>query len=447
MASSLTLGRPPARRRRLRALVVVLAALTGMLSLTAISGRARAADPPAASGTTVDGPVPGASVTVAQTKDLVNQVVQVTWKGFKPSTSTFLTDSTLNPVRVYQCKANPTSPKDCYGNTGQGLAEGTDDALGGIPEGPSNSQDALTAPDGTGSALVEVRTKLESPLLGCSSASPCALVVVPNWGDPKDPTTTANIHQIDFDFAWAKRVVVPITFAASSELCGTGDADFQLIGSPMSSRVIQSWQPGGCNLTGSQRFNVDYTALGEPDARAGFAAGTSDAVLTSEPLDGASAHPFTYAPLSASGIVVAFHVDDAQTGQPINDMKVNARLIAAYTLAAAYAGAAGALVAQTTAFVSLDAFEFQRSADVLLVLIIGGAGWLYGGIAGAVIFKLLQDAIAAFTPQYWQFWLGLVLVVIVLIGRERMARWVSPLRVLGDVVGDRVARVLGAPPR
>jgi branched-chain amino acid transport system permease protein len=98
---------------------------------------------------------------------------------------------------------------------------------------------------------------------------------------------------------------------------------------------------------------------------------------------------------------------------------VNARLIAAYTLGAAYAGAAGALLAQTTAFVSLDVFEFHRSADVLLVLIIGGAGWLYGGIAGAVIYTLLQDAIAAFTPQYWQFWIGLCLVAFVMIGRQR----------------------------
>src|SRR5207248_1721189 len=98
---------------------------------------------------------------------------------------------------------------------------------------------------------------------------------------------------------------------------------------------------------------------------------------------------------------------------------VHARLIAAYTLAAAYAGAAGALLAQTTAFVSLDVFEFHRSADVLLVLIIGGAGWLYGGIAGAVIYKLLQDGIATLTPQYWQFWIGLLLVVFVMIGRQR----------------------------
>lgn len=98
---------------------------------------------------------------------------------------------------------------------------------------------------------------------------------------------------------------------------------------------------------------------------------------------------------------------------------VHARLIAAYTLAAAYAGAAGALLAQTTAFVSLDAFEFHRSADLLLVLIIGGAGWLYGGIAGAVVYKLLQDGIATLTPQYWQFWIGLFLVVFVMVGRQR----------------------------
>lgn len=99
---------------------------------------------------------------------------------------------------------------------------------------------------------------------------------------------------------------------------------------------------------------------------------------------------------------------------------VNSRLVAVYTLAAAYAGAAGALLAQTTAFVSLDVFEFHRSADLLLVLIIGGAGWLYGGVAGAVIYKMLQDALATATPEYWQFWIGLFLVAFVMIGRQRL---------------------------
>ena len=55
-------------------------------------------------------------------------------------------------------------------------------------------------------------------------------------------------------------------------------------------------------------------------------------------------------------------------------------------------------------------------------LVIGGTGYLYGGIFGAIVFKLLHDVIAAWTPQYWNFWLGLFLVVLVLVGRERFVR-------------------------
>ncbi|MDB5882161.1 MAG: amino acid/amide transporter rane protein 2, family [Ramlibacter sp.] len=101
---------------------------------------------------------------------------------------------------------------------------------------------------------------------------------------------------------------------------------------------------------------------------------------------------------------------------------VASRLSVVYTVAAGLAGAAGALLAQTTGFASLDVFEFHRSADVLLVLVVGGTGWLYGGIAGAVVFKLLQDTLSAITPQYWTFWLGLFLVVLVLVGRDRLIR-------------------------
>ena len=104
---------------------------------------------------------------------------------------------------------------------------------------------------------------------------------------------------------------------------------------------------------------------------------------------------------------------------------VNRRLIAVYTLSAAYAGVAGALMAQTSQYASLDVLSFEKSADVMLVLVIGGAGYLYGGIIGAVIFKVLQDWLSAITPQYWHFWIGLILVIIVLIGRERMSRGVA----------------------
>ncbi len=103
-------------------------------------------------------------------------------------------------------------------------------------------------------------------------------------------------------------------------------------------------------------------------------------------------------------------------------LSVNARLIAVYTVAAAMAGAAGALLAQTSGFASLDVLAFHRSADVLLVLVIGGTGYLYGGIFGAIAFKLLNDVVSAWTPQYWTFWLGLFLVVLVLVGRDRLIR-------------------------
>jgi len=96
------------------------------------------------------------------------------------------------------------------------------------------------------------------------------------------------------------------------------------------------------------------------------------------------------------------------------------RLVAIYTIAAGFAGIAGALLTQTTAFCSLDVFSLDRSADLLLVLIIGGTGYLYGGLIGAVIYRFLQDWISTLTPQYWQFWIGLVLVVIVLVGRDRI---------------------------
>jgi len=107
---------------------------------------------------------------------------------------------------------------------------------------------------------------------------------------------------------------------------------------------------------------------------------------------------------------------------------VNWRLVAIYTLSAGYAGIAGALLTQTTAFTSLDVLSFDRSADVLLVLIIGGTGYLYGGLIGAVIFKLMQDWLANITPQYWQFWIGLLLVIIVLVGRDRISNWTAPIR-------------------
>ncbi|MCP2218531.1 MULTISPECIES: branched-chain amino acid ABC transporter permease [Bradyrhizobium] len=120
---------------------------------------------------------------------------------------------------------------------------------------------------------------------------------------------------------------------------------------------------------------------------------------------------------------------------------VNFRLIAVYTLAAFYAGIAGALFTQTTALASLDVLSFERSADLMLVLVIGGTGYLYGGLIGAVVFKMLQELFQSITPQYWLFWIGLVLVVIVMVGRTRIHRWVLfvPNLIIRQFAGRKAA--------
>ena len=83
-------------------------------------------------------------------------------------------------------------------------------------------------------------------------------------------------------------------------------------------------------------------------------------------------------------------------------------------MSAAMAGLAGGLLAQTTEFVALDVLSFQRSAEVLVILVLGGPGRLYGGILGAVIFMIARDQFADINPQYWYFGIGLLLMAVVM---------------------------------
>ncbi len=102
---------------------------------------------------------------------------------------------------------------------------------------------------------------------------------------------------------------------------------------------------------------------------------------------------------------------------PALGVDVNRRLVAVFTLAATVAGLAGALLAQTTQFVGLDSLGFPRSAELLIMLVLGGTGRLYGALVGAAVFMLAQDYIAGLNPAYWQFYIGLLLMVIVLFAR------------------------------
>jgi len=115
---------------------------------------------------------------------------------------------------------------------------------------------------------------------------------------------------------------------------------------------------------------------------------------------------------------------------------VHGRLLAAYTISAAIAGVAGALFTETNAVVTLGVFDFDTySAAVMVMLILGGAGRLYGAFAGAVIYMVLQDYLSKLSPAFWQFGVGLLLVVTVLFARNglldlferigaRMRQWV-----------------------
>jgi branched-chain amino acid transport system permease protein len=85
-----------------------------------------------------------------------------------------------------------------------------------------------------------------------------------------------------------------------------------------------------------------------------------------------------------------------------------------YTISAAIAGIAGALLAQTTETVSLETLSFERSAELLVMLVLGGAGRLYGGLVGAAIFMVARDQFSGIAPQYWYFWIGILLVVVVI---------------------------------
>jgi branched-chain amino acid transport system permease protein len=104
---------------------------------------------------------------------------------------------------------------------------------------------------------------------------------------------------------------------------------------------------------------------------------------------------------------------------------VRRRLIEVYTLSAALAGVAGALSAQTTEFVGLEAVSFERSASVLVMLVLGGAGRLYGGFVGSCLFMLLSSFLSDLNPAYWQFWMGLTVVLIAFFARGGVMGYAS----------------------
>jgi branched-chain amino acid transport system permease protein len=90
------------------------------------------------------------------------------------------------------------------------------------------------------------------------------------------------------------------------------------------------------------------------------------------------------------------------------------RKLIAFTTSAALAGIAGGLSAQVSQFVSLSVFGLEMAGAVLIMLVVGGRGRLYGAFIGAASYMIVQDALAKDDPVFWLFWIGLILIAIVL---------------------------------
>ena len=139
------------------------------------------------------------------------------------------------------------------------------------------------------------------------------------------------------------------------------------------------------------------------------------------------------------GFLFARRIVNSSFGLSLRGVRENARRMPAigseyrlhlqkiYTISAAMAGVAGALLTQTTNTASLDTLSFNRSADIVVMLILGGTGQLYGGIVGAIIFLVARDRLAGMNPQYWYFWIGLLLMFVVLFMPRGILGWLSRL--------------------
>jgi branched-chain amino acid transport system permease protein len=93
------------------------------------------------------------------------------------------------------------------------------------------------------------------------------------------------------------------------------------------------------------------------------------------------------------------------------------RLVAAYTISGAIAGCAGALLMQTNQFVGLNVLSFEFAGELLVMLVLGGVGRIYGAFVGPLVYMIAQDQLAKQFPEYWYFGIGLLLVVVVLFAR------------------------------
>ncbi len=355
------------RRRALGAAVVVAAAL----ALTpSAPGPASAAVPPS-SPLTVEGTGAFAdlAVTVSQTRDLVNQSVEISWNGAAPTSPNGFF---VNYLQVMQCwgdaATGPTREQCQFGgragvetrgtsgttsrnvNNGRSLVDPAETirppagnpggpapvpfaSVTGVtaPSAPNELYDAsttneivygLTRADGTGAESFEVQTAVEAPGLGCgavSAATPegrgCWLVVVPRDdrevdGSVRGTNGVSGLQSSPLSQSnWDRRLVFPLGFVKIEDPCASG-VQQQVLGQEQLVEAVTRWQPVLCDDTSS----YSYTQLADPLVRQSVLGPQPGLGVTSRPVPAAdvpSDRRLVYAPLAVSGIAVAVLLERA----------------------------------------------------------------------------------------------------------------------------------------
>jgi len=276
-----------------------LASLASFGAADSVSAEPAPRSPVTATGTG------GRTGTVTPGVDLSNEVINISWSGFRPTTQ-----QNIYTVIILQCKANPVSLADCFS------AEPFPDLANG------NRLLDSTAADGTGSAQFEVRPASNLPQLGCSATNPCSMLVYEN---DALPILAGSLPDA--------RVVIPITFAPSQADCPTiTDFDVRVDGSATSAGLFYSWAARICQ--GDSSVVLDYTETSSTTGRENFLAGLIDFGVTALPAteEELSHHPdhrdYSYAPIAASAVVVAYNLTDPFTGLRVENLVVSPRLVA-----------------------------------------------------------------------------------------------------------------------
>jgi ABC-type phosphate transport system substrate-binding protein len=235
--------------------------------------------------------------------DLGDQVVAVSWQGFRPTRP----DGTFG-VTILQCRQHPESVQnDCNSDTFPLSFDG-------------NQAQGVTQPNGTGSAFIDIESTARLPSLACSHAHPCSLLVYEITANGFDPAHMPPAY-----------VVVNLSFRANAADCPPPTRfDVRFESESSAAAALYQWAADLC--TARKPLSLDVTNTSSTAARRQFFQGNVDVGVTSVPPQPGEvpkdAPSFKVAPLDLTAVVIAYNIADPVTGQRITDLTLTPRLIA-----------------------------------------------------------------------------------------------------------------------